>query len=73
MSVIVYTANPRPTPLSKHDTGYIVPHTGDPDGSIPLEWYSGTSKASLHDFLSRDIDLLLISIPLTKATEHLLG
>ncbi|KAI9701465.1 MAG: hypothetical protein M1836_001520 [Candelina mexicana] len=73
MSVIVHTANPRPTPDSKRDTGYIVPHTGDADGSIPLEWHSGTSKPSLHKFLSRDIDFLLISVPLTQATEHLLS
>jgi len=38
MDVIAYTANPRPTPDSKKDHGFIVPGTGDPDGSIPSAW-----------------------------------
>ncbi len=73
MDVIAYTASPRTTPESKRDTGYIVPGTGDADGTIPSAWYSGTDTASLHTFLSQDIDVLLVSVPLTKATTHLLG
>ena len=73
MRVIAYTASPRTTPESKKDNGYIVPGTGDPDGSIPRAWYSGTDKASLHHFLSQDIDHLLISLPLTSSTRHLLS
>lgn len=73
MDVIAYTASPRTTPESKRDTGYIVPGTGDPDGLIPNAWYSGTDTASLHNFLSQDIDILLISVPLTKSTGRFLG
>lgn len=73
MDVIAYTASPRPTPESRKDTGYIVPRTGDPDGTIPSAWYSGTDKASLHNFLAQDIDVLLVSVPLTAATTYLLG
>jgi phosphoglycerate dehydrogenase-like enzyme len=73
MDVIAYTASPRTTPESKRDTGYIVPGTGDEDGSIPSVWYSGTDTASLHHFLSQDIDVLLVSVPLTKSTKHMLG
>ncbi|KAL8900404.1 MAG: hypothetical protein Q9192_001088 [Flavoplaca navasiana] len=73
MDVIAYTARPRTTPESKHDTGFIVPHTGDPEGKIPSAWYSGTDKRDLHHFLAQDIDHLLISVPLTKQTTHLLG
>jgi len=73
MDVIAYTATPRKTPESKNDNGYIVPGTGDPDGSIPSAWYSGLDKESLHNFLSQDIDVLLVSVPLTKETTHLLG
>ena len=73
MSVIAYTAHPRPTPTSKRDPGFIVPNTGDPDGTIPSAWYSGLDKPSLHNFLSQDIDILLISVPLTTSTTHLLG
>lgn len=65
MDVIAYTASPRKTPESKHDNGYIVPGTGDPDGSIPSAWYSGTNKEDIHEFLKQEIDLLVVSVPLT--------
>lgn len=71
--VIAFTATPKKTPESKQDRGYIVPRTGDPDGSIPSAWYSGLDKASLHEFLSQDIDVLLVSVPLTPETSHLLA
>lgn len=73
MKVIAYTASPRTTPESKHDKGFIVPGTGDPDGSIPEAWFSGLDKASLRHFLAQDIDHLLISVPLTKETTHFVG
>ena len=73
MDVIAYTASPRNTPESKKDQGYIVPGTGDPDGSLPSAWYSGLDKKSLHNFLSQDIDHLLISVPLTKDTQHFIA
>lgn len=73
MDVIAYTASPRMTPESKRDKGFIVPGTGDPDGSIPSAWYSGLDKKNLHNFLSKDIDLLLISVPLTKETTHFIA
>lgn len=63
--VIAYTASPRETPESRKDTGFIVPGTGDPDGSIPSEWYSGLDKNGLHEFLKQKIDLLVLSVPLT--------
>ena len=73
MDVIAYTASPRPTPSSKKDHGFIVPNTGDPDGSIPSAWFSGLDKVSLHNFLAQDIDHLLVSVPLTKETMHSLA
>ncbi|KAF2459701.1 hypothetical protein BDY21DRAFT_281395 [Lineolata rhizophorae] len=73
MDVIAYTAHAKDTPAARADNGYIVPGTGDPDGSIPSAWYSGTTKAELHRFLAQDVDLLLVSVPLTKATLRLLG
>jgi hypothetical protein len=65
MDVIVYTATPKETPEQRADHDYYVPGLGDPDGSIPTVWFSGTDKASLHKFLSQDIDLLVVSVPLT--------
>ncbi|KAG9231718.1 D-isomer-specific 2-hydroxyacid dehydrogenase-like protein [Amylocarpus encephaloides] len=73
MDVIAYTASPRPTPESKKDRGYIVPSTGDPDGTIPSSWFSGTSKSALHTFLSQSLTHLLISVPLTPSTHHMLS
>ena len=72
MDVIAYTASPRDTPESRRDRGFILPGTGDADGTIPSRWFSGTDKASLHKFLAADIDILLISVPLTDKTRHLL-
>lgn len=73
MDVIAYTASPRDTSEKRKDTGFIVPGTGDPDGVFPSKWYSGTDKSSLHEFLKQDIDVLLVSVPLTKETRHLLS
>lgn len=73
MDVIAYTAHPRTTPDSKKDKGFIVPGTGDPDGSIPTAWFSGLDKSSLHDFLAQDIDHLLVSVPITDKTLHFLA
>lgn len=73
MDVIAYTAHPRPTPDSKKDKGFIVPHTGDPDGSIPTAWFSGLDKSSLHEFLAQDIDHLVVTVPITADTSHFLA
>lgn len=73
MTVHAYTASPRLTPESRHDPHYIVPGTGDPDGSIPKSWHHGTDKASIRAFLSLGLDHLVVSLPLTPQTTHLLG
>ncbi|KAJ5118715.1 uncharacterized protein N7443_007647 [Penicillium atrosanguineum] len=73
MTVHAYTASPRPTPESRHDNGFIIPGTGDPDGSIPASWHHGTDKESVRSFLSLGLDHLVVSLPLTKQTTHLLG
>ena len=71
--VLAYTASPRDTPESRKDRGYIVPGVGDPDGTLPTAWFSGSDKASLHTFLSQKLDYLLVSVPLTPATKGLLS
>ncbi|RDW66437.1 D-isomer-specific 2-hydroxyacid dehydrogenase-like protein [Coleophoma cylindrospora] len=71
--VIAYTATPKDTAEKKKDRGYIVPGTGDPDGLVPSAWYSGLDKESLHNFLAQDIDVLLVSVPLTPQTTHFLS
>ncbi|KAL8824379.1 MAG: hypothetical protein Q9191_005091 [Dirinaria sp. TL-2023a] len=73
MSVLAYTASPRATRDSKKDKGFIVPRTGDPDGTIPEAWYSGLDKEDLHHFLAQDLDYLLVCVPLTEQTRHFLA
>ncbi|KZF24305.1 hypothetical protein L228DRAFT_237247 [Xylona heveae TC161] len=73
MDVIAYTASPKTTPESKKDQAYTVPGTGDPNGELPSAWYSGLDKASLHNFLAQGIDILLLSLPATPQTYHMIG
>lgn len=65
MEVLAFTATPRETKESKKDHGFFVPGTGDPDGDFPSEWYSGLDEKSRRHFLAQDLDVLLISVPLT--------
>ncbi|KAI9369395.1 hypothetical protein BJX61DRAFT_150136 [Aspergillus egyptiacus] len=73
MTVHAYTASPRPTPESRRDPHYIVPGTGDPDGTLPTSWHDGSSKASLHSFLSLGLDHIVVCLPLTPQTTRILG
>ncbi|KAL7273336.1 hypothetical protein RUND412_003813 [Rhizina undulata] len=73
MSIHAYTASPRPTPESRADKGYIVPGTGDPLGELPDKWFSGMDKTSLHKFLGSGLDVLVIAVPLTADSHHLLS
>lgn len=73
MDVIAYTATPKETKESRRDQGFIVPGTGDAEGSIPSAWYSGLDKESLRKFLRQGIDWLVVAVPLTKETRHFLS
>jgi len=73
MSVYAYTASPKNSDESKRDPGFIVPGTGDLEGSIPEKWFNGLEKDKLHEFLKQDLDWIVISVPLTKETTHFLG
>lgn len=46
---------------------------GDDEGTLPTEWHSGATRASLHKFLAADLDILAIFTPLTPQTHHALG
>jgi lactate dehydrogenase-like 2-hydroxyacid dehydrogenase len=70
--VYAYTASAHDTPDSRKDKGYIVPGTGDPEGSLPLEWHHGTTKQELRRFLQlTKPDHVVIALPLTTATYNL--
>ncbi|KAM0285834.1 hypothetical protein ACHAQH_001297 [Verticillium albo-atrum] len=71
MDVVVFTATSKDTPEKRRDTGYNVPGTGDPEGDIPSAWHHGLDKASLHDFLKQDLDMVVCALPLTDQTKSL--
>ena len=68
-----YTLHPKETPESRRDHSYAPPGIGDPQGVLPKKWFSGETKEELHEFLSQGFDLLVVSVPLTDKTQHLLG
>lgn len=73
MEVVAYTASEKDTPEKRRDPGFIVPGTGDKEGEVPTEWYSGLDKESLHHFLEQDLDWIVVAVPLTKDTTHFLS
>ncbi|KAH8673711.1 glyoxylate reductase [Xylariales sp. PMI_506] len=72
MDVIAYTNGRRTTQASRRDTGYIVPGTGDPDGIFPSKWLSDADN-QFEEFLSSDLDLLVVAVPLTPSTQGLIS
>lgn len=74
MEVYAYTRREKPTPESRKDDSYLAPGVpGDPDGILPKKWFHGGSKSEISNFLSQKLDVLVISLPLTPDTKHLLG
>lgn len=73
MQVFAYTARERATPTSRIDDSYCVPGTGDPAGLIPEAWFHGKSQKSINNFLSQNLDILVLCLPLTPSTEHILS
>ena len=69
MQVLAYTRTPRPDAASRRDDTYCVPGTGDPDGTLPDEWFSG----SVDDFLCQGLDIVVVCVPLTKETRGMIG
>lgn len=56
-------------PLTRREKVYLVPGTGDPDGTLPDRVFAPDQK---FEFLS-SLDYLLLSIPLTPQTEGIIG
>jgi phosphoglycerate dehydrogenase-like enzyme len=73
MDVHAHTLHPRNTAESRRDDSYSPPGLGDPEGILPSKWFSGGSKQDLHEFLASDLDLLVVSTPLTKSTIGLIS
>lgn len=73
MEVYVHTRSEKATPESRKDDSYCVPGTGDPDGLVPSKWFHGSSREAVNEFLAQDLDILVLSLPLTESTKHILG
>jgi phosphoglycerate dehydrogenase-like enzyme len=64
MIVLAYKRNP----IQKHDTGFAISGTGDPEGSIPAAYYG---PENLHELL-RSSDVVVNVLPATAETKGLL-
>lgn len=73
MEVIVYNSRPRLTAEDRKDRNWCEAGAGDLDGTIPSAYFHGQSKEELHSFLSQDLDIVVLSLPLTASTKHLIG
>lgn len=73
MDVYAYTRSERSTPDQRKDDSFCIQGTGDPDGVIPSKWFHGASKNDINNFLNQDLDILVLSLPLTQDTKGLLS
>jgi phosphoglycerate dehydrogenase-like enzyme len=56
-------------PAIHHDPGWSLPGMGDPEGSIPSQWFGPDGRAEL----IRLSDYILLAPPLTPETRHFIG
>ena len=56
-------------PAARADTGYALPGTGDPEGTLPDEWFA---PDRVGDMLER-ADAVVMAAPLTAATSGMIG
>lgn len=54
---------------NKADRGYVESGVGDPEGKLPDAWFT---RSQLDDLLSQS-DFVLVALPLTEETRHLIG
>ncbi|EXJ81541.1 hypothetical protein A1O1_07605 [Capronia coronata CBS 617.96] len=73
MDIVAFTMCEKRTPESRKDESYAVPGTGDPDGLIQSKWFHGATKDDLNRFLDQDLDLLVVSLPLTDLTRGMIA
>lgn len=73
MEVLAFTSTARDTPESRRDRAFSLPGLGDPEGALPARWMHGTTREAVDDFLAQDLDMLVLALPLTRASEKLIG
>lgn len=73
MHVSACTLRKRETADSRKHDGYTPPGCGDPDGSLPSEWFAAGTEEELHAFLRSGLDVLVVTVPLTPKTRKIIG
>lgn len=71
MDVYAYTLHERATPESRKADTFTEPGLGDPEGEFPSKWFWG--KDQLNTFLGSNLDLLVITLPLTQETRGMIA
>ncbi|RFU30138.1 hypothetical protein B7463_g6217, partial [Scytalidium lignicola] len=71
MDVYAYNLRERPTVESRRDESFTEPGLGDPEGLFPSKWFHGPEQ--LNSFLGSDLDLLIITLPGTPATQGMVS
>lgn len=73
MDVYAFTHRERPTPESRRDESFTEKGLGDPEGAFPSKWFHGNTPEAINEFLSQDLDLLVLCMPLTDLTRHMIS
>ncbi|CEQ40938.1 SPOSA6832_02621, partial [Sporobolomyces salmonicolor] len=60
------------TGLPSRETGYMLPSTGDPTGTLPSRYFSSSSPSSLREFFTA-CDVIVNTLPGTEATRGFMG
>lgn len=73
LKIVVYNSTARQSAAERKDSSFCQPGSGDPDGEIPSKYYHGRSREEFREFLSQDLDIVVLSLPLTESTKHLVS
>ena len=73
MEIVVYNSRPRLTPADRKDRNWYQTGSGDPDGVLPAAYFHGQSKEEFHTFLFQNLNFLVLTLPLTASTRHLIS
>ena len=68
MEIIVATTSGKQTP----GRGFVIERTGDQDGLLPRAWYKTSDVNALRRFME-EVDVLVLSCPLTQVTKHIVS
>ena len=68
MEVVVATSSGKRAP----GHGFVIEGTGDRDGLLPRAWYSTSDPTALKRFME-EVDVLVLSCPLTQVTRHIVS